>query len=391
MHLRARLFPLLLLAAAGLPLYAQMNEYEARYGTATDVSLQDLAFNPEAYNDRAVRTHGRVEIAGIGGRYVLRESMTASVDIVPTAEVSGPFETAINQMVGRPIEITGVFNRYQVGSASGMQSIGQIAFWGFVGPPEEISKSARDKAKSYTLEALVTSAGRHEGELVKVVGQFRGRNLFGDLPGRSQKTSNDWVIKNDLYAVWVTGRKPKGTGFALDTGLKRDAGKWMEIVGRVETRGTIVYLQAVDVALASAPRAVQVTAPPPVKEIPKRAPEIVFSLPLDGERDVAPDGSFAVQFSKDMNAKSFEGHVRFRYADAARPGDHSFAGIRWAYDEGKRVLTVIPGDRLSPGRTIELLLLDGIVDDDALPLTPRPGRFFESAVEVLRWQARASS
>lgn len=64
---------------------------------------------------------------------------------------------------------------------------------------------------------------------MRVAGQFRGRNLYGDLPARSHLDKDDWVIKDELFALWVTGRRPKGEGFSLDAGLKRDTNKWLEV------------------------------------------------------------------------------------------------------------------------------------------------------------------
>ena len=81
--------------------------------------------------------------------------------------------------------------------------------------------------------ALVTQPGHAAtGKLVRVVGKFRGKNLYGDLPARRARERGDWVIKDDAFAVWVTGKKPKGKGFELDASLKRDTDKWIEVVGR---------------------------------------------------------------------------------------------------------------------------------------------------------------
>jgi len=310
------------------------------------------------------------------------------VSLVPVPEVSGDFQGEMNKIAGREIQVTGAF--FSATSNDG-RSVGQLLFWSFIGPPEELTKSARDKAPLLTLEALVSQPDRREGQLVRVVGQFRGRNLFGDLPVRSQVDGDDWVLKDDLYAVWITDKKPKGDGFQLDGGLKRDTGKWIEVIGRVRVAGSVVYIRAAELRLAAPPSATAMALPtPPPPPPPPRPPEIVFSLPLDGEREVLPDGTFTVQFSKDMDSRSFAGRVQFRYAGPVQPGDRGFQAARWAYDEGKRALTIVPGDRLAAGRTIELVFLQGIVDAEGMPLSARPGRFFEGVVEVLRWQARAT-
>jgi hypothetical protein len=182
------------------------------------------------------------------------------------------------------------------------------------------------------------------------------------------------VIKDDVYAVWVTGRKPKGSGWELDAGLKRDTGKWIEVIGVPETMGGITYLKAERVGLTTAPTATaEAQAAPPPPERPKVPPVVVFTLPLDGEREVPSDSRFVVQFSKDMDESSFEGHVLVRYAGPRLPGDREFDGVRLSYDGGRRALTVDPGDVLRTGRHLEVVLLPGIVDVDGLTLEPRPG------------------
>ena len=135
-----------------------------------------------------------------------------------------------------------------------------------------------------------------------------------------------------------------------------------------------------------------VSGPCAIPELPtatRRPPVIVFSLPLDGERDVPPNGVFQVQFSKDMNEASFEGRVVFRYAGRPQPGDNPLDAKRVTYDGGRRALQIDPGDLLRPGRVVELLLLPGIVDLDGLPLETRPGKNPGAATDILRFQVAA--
>lgn len=221
--------------------------------------------------------------------------------------------------------------------------------------------------------------------MLRVVGKFRGRNLYGDLPIRSARRRQDWVIKDDLFAVWVTEKKPKGKGWELDPTLKRDTSKWIEVVGRPETIDGITYIKAVRVALSAAPRpAAQVQAAPAPPERPKVPPVIVFALPLDGE-EVPPGSRFAVQFSKDMEMSSFQGRVVLRYAGPRQPGDRAFDGLSLKYDGGRRALWVDPGDLLRAGRQVEILLLPGIKDIDGLTLEPRPGKDEPSVIDALRY------
>ena len=113
---------------------------------------------------------------------------------------------------------------------------------------------------------------------------------------------------------------------------------------------------------------------------------VVFSLPLDGEREVPPTTVFQVQFSKDMDEASFKDHVLLRYAGRPQPGDRELDAVRVSYDAGLRTLQIDPGDLLRPGRVVEVVLLPGIVDIDGLPLETRPGFNPGAATDVLRFQ-----
>jgi hypothetical protein len=358
-----------------------LGRYEAMFGTPVDVTIDDLVQNPSAYDERAVRTRGRLDLSmdSPGRSYVIRSTfLNMGVRVVPMNEVAGNWESEAPRYTGREVEFTGVF---RVGNGD----VYYIQFWGFEGPPEADAKGPI-QAPDVTLENLVGQPGSRDGKTVRVIGKFRGRNLFGDLPARSQRTNADWVIKDDVFAVWVTGKKPKGSGWELDPGLKRDTSKWIEVVGRPETIRGVTYLRAIQVTLSGPPTPtaeVQAPAPPPPR--PKVPPVVVFSLPLDGEGDVPADSRFVVQFNKDMDEKTFEGRVQLRYAGPIRPGDRTFDGLKLSYDGGLRALTIDPGDLLRSGRQLELVLLPGIADVEGLALVPRPGREREDVVDVLQY------
>lgn len=374
------------------PALAQM-DYEARYGEPVDVSLDDLLQNPDSYRDRAIRTRGRLDLSianvgAAGARYALRDGFGHSVRLVPVNAVAMEFEDQARHWLGHEIEVTGaVFVTGEQQAVMQGESL-IIQFWGFVGPEDEGDPKKPISARDVTLESLVTRPGKRDGETVRVVGKFRGRNLFGDLPGASRVKGADWVIKDDAFAVWVMGRKPKGSGWELDPTLKRDTGKWIEVIGRPETRRGITYLRAIKVSLTNPPSAVaDVKAPPPPPERPKLPPVIVFALPLDGEADVPPTSRFVVQFNKDMDKSTFAGKVFLRYAGPRLPGDRAFDGVKLTYDDGRRALTIDPGDVLRPGRRLEVLLLPGIADVDGLTLVPRSASAVEpEAVEVLHYE-----
>jgi hypothetical protein len=380
-------------AALGQLQGGPVGRYEALYGQPVDVSVDDLIRGDFSYDGRAVRTRGRLEPSQTMGNpiYGLRGSFGGSLLILPVSEVSFEFEQRARNWVGQELEVTGVFHSSGVGTTPQARG-GYVQFWGFVGPPEDEPKGKID-ALELRLEALVTDPGGHDGRTVRVVGKFRGRNLYGDLPSRSGRRRSDWVIKDDVFAVWVSGKKPEGDGWKLDPTLRRDTGKWIEVIGRPETLRGVTYIQASRVALTTRPTPTADVAPPPsLPAPPKRAPVVVFSLPLDGDY-VPPDSLFQVQFSKDMVVDSFKGRVVFRYAGPRLPGDPVFDAVSLIYDGGRRALTVDPGDRLRMGRVVEILLLPGIEDIEGLTLEPRPGMDEQvpGAVDVLRFEVGAQT
>ena len=324
------------------------NEYERRYGQPVDVTIESLAQMPESYREKAVRVSGRLDmLAVVGARAWALGDLGARVVIIPLREVAGRFDADAQRWIGREIEITGV-----VGQGTDPQSnqlAATISFWEFYAP-EERKMEGRPAAPEADLEDLVTRLGEYDGERVRVVGQFRGANLFGDLPSASRRRSDDWVLKSEMFAVWVTGKKPRGKGWKLDAKLRRDTGKWLAVEGQVRTADGVVFIQADTVALTKAPSptaTVERVAPPPLP--PLKPPVVVFSLPLDGERDVAADSVFMVQFSNDMDEDSFAGRVGLRYAGRPRPGDRALDAVSMSYDGGRRTLIVDPGDPLRGG------------------------------------------
>jgi Bacterial Ig-like domain len=376
----------LLVPFAAAPAHAQIssggyNRYEAMYPNPEEVSFDSLVQNPEPYLHKAIRTKARLQIPqGLRGVFQLQE-FNARVTIIPVQEIAGEFESEARKFVGGVVEVTGLFD-----VTNSLTDPYYIQFWKFDGPPEPIDEKKPIESKDVSLEALVTKPGARDGQTVRVVGKFRGNNLYGDLPVSSNHASSDWVIKDDVWSIWITGRKPKGAGWELDPKLKRDTGKWVEVIGKPETKGNITYLKAIRVALSAPPTATaDVQPPPPPPERPKLPPVVVFALPLDGEREVPSDSRFTVQFSKDMDEQTFEGHIQLRYAGPKQPGDRDFDGLKLSYDGGRRALTIDPGDVLRPGRQIELILLPGIADVDGLSLEPRPGKNPDGAVDVFRF------
>jgi hypothetical protein len=371
----------LVLLAAGGPSAAQegYDPYSQIYGPPVDVPLAELAQGTIPYEGRPVRTRGTLDLLNdtssltstdpsLRRQYVLRDS-GFKILMVPRPELQQTWLFEAPGLLGRRLEVTGLYSSGSWESIGGPS--GALEFWRFVESREE--RTRRRKVREIDLEMLTRQPASYEGRQVRVQGEFRGANLFGDLPRRSQRSSIDWVIRNGTAALWVTGKPPRGDGWELDPRSRKDTGRWIEVEGEVRQVDGVVYLQASFVALTSQPNPEVDQTQEAMPESPPEPPVIVFSLPLDGDTDVAPTSRFAVQFSKDMDEKTFAGHVALKYAGPVRPGDRAFDHLSLDYDGGRRALHVDPGDVLQPGREVELLLLKGIADVEGLGLVPRTG------------------
>jgi hypothetical protein len=91
------------------------------------------------------------------------------------------------------------------------------------------------------------------GKKTRVYGQFRGRNLFGDLPAVSARGKDDWVLKDGDTAMWVMGKEPKGEGWKLNLDYKGDSKSWLDVEGKPEVQNGVLYLKANRVLMSKAP------------------------------------------------------------------------------------------------------------------------------------------
>ncbi len=247
-----------------------------------------------------------------------------------------------------------------------------------IGPDKEIEEAdvTDPDIDSSTLSALdlrelVKDPAPHFGKQVVVLGKFRGSNLYGDLSIKDKRTPRDFVIKVADAAIWVTGRRPRGKGFRLDPAKRRDTGEWLRVVGEPFEESGKVYLRAVKIEIAEEPddpdlepvrvaRTEEKDLGPP--------PEVTFTLPIPGEKDIPLTSEFRVQFSKDMKEESFHRNVDLLYADDDGIGN-PFPDLQVTYDGPSRTLTVRPGKELAPGKEIRLILYDAISDAEGQKLS----------------------
>jgi hypothetical protein len=219
-----------------------------------------------------------------------------------------------------------------------------------------------------TLRALVLAPERYTNREVTVSGRFRGRNLYGDLPGPLNKSKWDFVLQSADAAVWTSGLRPRGRNFDLDPGARVDTGRWLEVTGTVRADGPSVWIEAKSLELSSPPEATPVdVSVPATPQAPP--PTVVFSDPVPDEGDVERGIVVRIQFSWDMDGRSFRDRVRITYAPARgqAPPPPEFTAT---YNEGSRALQIKFTSRLERFQTVRIELLEGILAVDGQPLKP---------------------
>lgn len=346
---------------------------EALYGHPAEMTVAEMLETPAPYFGKAVRLRGRLEAPDGATAYRLVDG-DRSLAVVPEAELASFVQSQMGVWKDHEVELAGLFRRGEQSVAGPSGYL--VSFWECAASN---AVSASTEGEKTTLAALFADPAGSVGKTVRVVGKFRGQNLFGDLPQESIRFGGDWVVKDDRYALWVIG-KPAGEGFALDSRAPGDTSAWVEIVARPVVQHGRLLLRARSVALVPPPPGARVV---PTRQLVGRdaPPAVVFSLPVEGEA-AAPDTRFVIQFSKQMDEESFTGRIRLRYADG--PGEGGFR-VTARYDDQHRSLVVDPGRSLVAGRKVEIQLLPGILDVEGLALEPRPGHEGEGVVDVLRY------
>lgn len=230
-------------------------------------------------------------------------------------------------------------------------------------------------SSSPSIRDLALDGAQHVNKQVTVTGQFRGRNLYGDLPQAPGVSRWDFVIRLADASIWVTGTQPKGRGFDLSVNARIDTGRWLEVSGTVKRMGGLVWIDSPKVSLGQAPT----SQPPPETAVPQvgPAPTVVFSSPTGGESDVPLDSRVRLQFSRDMDASSFKDQVRVTYvaAEGAERGEPPTPAPQFtaAYDAATRALSIRfaePFPATVRFRSVNIELLAGIKARDGAALVP---------------------
>jgi hypothetical protein len=242
---------------------------DAQYGEPVPVDLASIAYSEGAHQRQHVRTRGRLSVLEANRYFVLTDGH-ARVLVLLVPEIA---YTDLMAFLGRDLDVLGIVRAIRRKEYVGPKDLDLVEDptlpvlpaprldWPRVsltvlGFSEREGGSGRSRAASLgSAAALLANPLPATGKLpsVVIVGLFRGRNLYGDLPASSQRKPADWVLKEGKTAFWVTGKEPKGKGFALDPGYQGDTVRWLEVEGKPEVVGGVLYLHASQLRLAKAP------------------------------------------------------------------------------------------------------------------------------------------
>ena len=223
-----------------------------------------------------------------------------------------------------------------------------------------------------SMRSLALEPWRFDGQAVTLVGQFRGRNLFGDLPGAPRKSNYDFVLKSGDAALWVVGLRARGKGFDLDVDARVDTKHWLEVTGVVKRAAGLVTVEATRIVAGTEPSKGGERAEPSPPPPPLSPAEVVFSSPTAGEIQVPAASPVRVQFSRNIKPDTLKGHLRVTYLGDEAGGAAPTPAPEWqtSYDAAALALEVKFSKPLEKFRTLKIEILEGVIAFDGAPLVP---------------------
>ena len=250
---------------------------EARYGEPVPIDLASIAYSEGSYQRQHVRTRGRLSVLEPNRYFVLADGH-ARVLVLAVPEIA---HSDLLTLLGRDLDVLGivrVIRKKEYVAGKDLDLIEDPTLpalpaprgdWPRVsltllGLSEREHEGGKDPGASLsTVAALLANPPPTTGKRpsVVIVGLFRGGNLYGDLPASSQRKPSDWVLKEGSRAFWVTGKEPKGKGFSLDPRYQGDTVRWLEVEGKPEVVGGVLYLHASQLRLAKAPKVAEEPEP----------------------------------------------------------------------------------------------------------------------------------
>ncbi|MBM3808680.1 MAG: hypothetical protein FJW22_10875 [Acidimicrobiia bacterium] len=214
------------------------------------------------------------------------------------------------------------------------------------------------------LRAVAMEPARFDAQNVTITGQYRGRNLFGDLPEAPAQNRHQFVLRAGDAALWVMGVPSKGRDFTFDPSKRIDTGRWVKVQGTVRSAKGLTWLDGTRIELAPTPEetaeaAIELPPPPPV--------EVLFTAPAEGEADVRLAERIRMQLSRDLNVATLKDRVRLTYQPGSARQDAPIA-FTTNYTRENRALEIRPSAPFEPFRLVKMEILEGVrgTDDGAM-------------------------
>jgi hypothetical protein len=216
---------------------------------------------------------------------------------------------------------------------------------------------AATNATAPPLRSVAMEPARFDGQKITITGQFRGRNLFGDLPEEPTQGKYPFVLRSGDAALWIIGVQPKGKTFNFDPGKRIDTGRWVTVQGTVHSAKGLTWLDGTSIELAPTPQettevTIDLPPPPPV--------EILFTAPTEGEGDVKTTERIRVQLSRDLDPATLKDHIRFTPE----------VPFTTNYTRDNRALEIRPTGGLPAFTPVKVEFLEGIKGPDGGALKP---------------------
>ena len=215
--------------------------------------------------------------------------------------------------------------------------------------------TAAPPATTPTIRAIALEPWKFAGQRVTIVGQFRGRNLLGDLPAAPAKSRYDFVLRSADAAIWVTNLRPRARNVELRVDARMDTGRWVQVTGTVAHERGLVMLDGTTFAEAREPEATAAEAEEPAAPVlPPRPLDVVFSSPTPDETDVPATSSVRIQFSRELNPGTIAGQIRVGILGGP------VLEFSQSYDAANRAIEIRFAQPLAPLSTVRVELLDGL-------------------------------
>ncbi len=336
-------------------------------------TLESLTSAPIFFHETEIVIHGEIEGEGVLTYLTNDEERLLVLDVPPPptdrrdyVEIIGTFYD-IGRLEREDPRITGLpFERLaNLLLRKNWPGVGELLVL-----VASSSRIATQRTEA-TLRNVALTPSAYSNKTVTVSGRFRGRNLYGDLPSAPSASRWDFVLASAEAALWIVGKEPKGKGFELDIQARADTGRWLQVTGTASTHKGMMLIRASTISLAETDN-IDLDRPPSRTNSVGPPPEVIFSTPLQDDTDVPIDTTIRIQFSRDIDQRSFENRIVATYENLPESIDSKIEASNLNYEiryrAQNRSLEIFFENSLESFRRVNIALQNGITATDGATL-----------------------